>query len=82
MVERGWVPCNQVGGEATSSGRHPVKLYFWEMVKLGLWLCVGGSVTWCCLLKVLRFLLISPRAVGKTGPFSLHFCKPVSSLQL
>lgn len=39
MVVRGWVSCNPVGGEATPSGRHPVKLYFWEIVKLGLWLC-------------------------------------------
>ena len=44
MVERGWVSCNQVGGEATPSGRRPVKLYFWEMVKLGLWLCAEEKI--------------------------------------
>lgn len=44
MVERGWVSCNQVGGEATPSGRHCMKLYFWEMVKLGLWLCAEEKV--------------------------------------
>lgn len=43
-VERGWVSYNQVGGEATPSGRHPVKLYFWEMVKLGLWLCAEETI--------------------------------------
>lgn len=44
MVEKDWVSHNQVGGGATPSGRHPVKLYFWEMVKLGLWLCAEGKI--------------------------------------